>query len=200
MTDLAAEPAIRSSSTLWDANFQALHARFPKSHDSILFCLHELQQSDTVSLDDLKALANLHGIRITGASVAAARRLLAPRAPRPRRAAVAVEGDAGVGSRRAMDDVVRRDGRPEQAVRTDDSAPEQGGPVQQPESAAAGMTVVAAVPRTVRRPRVKRPEQEQNLGALVLDVVQRAVGDAEAEAERLRAAVRQAIEVLRASC
>ncbi len=47
----------------WDAQFAALKTRFPKAKDSIVFCIHALQNSPDIALDDLKAQAKLHGIR-----------------------------------------------------------------------------------------------------------------------------------------
>ena len=187
MTELMIEPKPEATAptgtTQWDANFQALHARFPKSNDSILFCLHELQQSDTVSLDDLKALASMHGIRITGASVAAARRLLVPRAPRRRRVVIAAEGDVvAVPAVPAADQAEQRELLPTPLDEVGDTVTEHRG---------HGRHEVA------RQPRVLRPDPDQDLGDLVLQAVQQAIGDAEAKAERLRAAVRKAIEVLR---
>lgn len=190
-TNLGPANAPPAPTTLWDANFRALHARFPKSNASILFCLHELQQSDTMSMSNLKALAAMHGIRITGASLTAARRLMVPRVARPRRAAVAAEG--GSEAPPAGDDAAQRDGRPELAVRADDSVPEQGGPGQQAELAASAEATASAA----RRLRVKQAQPDHDLGEMVLQAVQQAAGDAEAKAERLRAAVRSAIEVLR---
>ena len=63
--------------TDWDAAFAHLKARFPRIRDTILFCLHAIQQNPDIYLDDLKSLAEMHRLRITGASLAAARRLLA---------------------------------------------------------------------------------------------------------------------------
>ena len=75
MTEL--QPATSSPSP-WDAEFQRLRERLPKIKDSILFCVHALQQSPGIALDDLKAQADLHRIRVTGGSLNAARRLLRP--------------------------------------------------------------------------------------------------------------------------
>lgn len=66
----------------WDAAFTALKARYPKAKDSIVFCIHALQTNPEIAIDDLKAKAAMHGIRVTGASVNAAQRLMAPEEPR----------------------------------------------------------------------------------------------------------------------
>ena len=68
----------KANAGTWDAAFAALRARYPKAKDSIVFCIYELQNNPEVALDDLKARASMHGIRVTGASVNAAQRLMAP--------------------------------------------------------------------------------------------------------------------------
>jgi hypothetical protein len=47
-----------------------------------LFCIHALQQDSKVLLAKLKGLALMHGIRITGGSLAAARPQMEPKARR----------------------------------------------------------------------------------------------------------------------
>ena len=49
----------------WNAQFAALKARFPKVRDSVVLTIHALQSNPDIALDDLKAQANLHGIRVT---------------------------------------------------------------------------------------------------------------------------------------
>src|SRR5882672_7833863 len=70
MTATEASPAPPAS---WDVEFHRLRAGFPKAKDSILFCIHALQSNESIMLEDLKAQAAMHGIRVTGASVTAAR-------------------------------------------------------------------------------------------------------------------------------
>ncbi|MFQ5473305.1 MAG: hypothetical protein ACE5FA_10535 [Dehalococcoidia bacterium] len=60
----------------WDTQFAGLQTRFPKVKDTILLAFHVLQQDPDIALDDLKARAKLHGLRVTAATVSAARRLL----------------------------------------------------------------------------------------------------------------------------
>lgn len=73
----------------WDLAFARLRERFPKVKDTILFCVHALQSGDP-DLGDLKAQAQMHGLRITAASLNAARELLQPGSrPARRRAAPA---------------------------------------------------------------------------------------------------------------
>ena len=85
MTETELAPARSTATTTWNAAFAALKARFPKAKDSIAFCIHALQANPDIALDDLKAQALMHGIRITGASVTAAQKLMSgttkPKAP-----------------------------------------------------------------------------------------------------------------------
>ena len=60
----------------WNAQFAALKSRFPKVRDTILLAFYVLQSNPDIALDDLKAQAKLHGIKVTAASVNAARRLM----------------------------------------------------------------------------------------------------------------------------
>ena len=78
-TELAPEtvPATTTTQT-WDAQFQALKATFPRAKDSIVFCVHVLRQNPDIAIEDLKAQAAMHGIKVTAASVNAAQKLMAP--------------------------------------------------------------------------------------------------------------------------
>ncbi|MEO5617281.1 MAG: hypothetical protein ABIS67_05890, partial [Candidatus Eisenbacteria bacterium] len=78
MTATEPVPQTISATSAWDQEFANLKSRFPKAKDSIVFCLHVLQQNPDIEVDDLKARADMHGVRVTAASVAAARRLLVP--------------------------------------------------------------------------------------------------------------------------
>ena len=71
-------PSPKANTGTWDAAFTALKARHPKAKDSIVFCIHALRANPEIGLDDLKAQAAMHGIRVTAASVNAAQRLMAP--------------------------------------------------------------------------------------------------------------------------
>ena len=92
MTDIDTLPAPSSAAPdPWEADLARLRARFPKANASVLICIHALQQEVDVSLEDMRARAALHGIRITAASLLAARRALGlspPLGPRRRKAAV----------------------------------------------------------------------------------------------------------------
>jgi hypothetical protein len=62
----------------WAENLAAQKARFPNAKDSILFAIAALQDNPDIEIDDLKALASQQGIRVTAATVNAAKRLLDP--------------------------------------------------------------------------------------------------------------------------
>ena len=85
MTETLTVPESPASSTDWNTAFQTLRARYPKVREAIVVALHILMQNPDISLDDAKAPASLHGVRITAASVPAAQRLLSRRSS-PRRA------------------------------------------------------------------------------------------------------------------
>lgn len=79
MTETTLEPTTTDENTEtddWDTQFAALKTRFPKVKDTILFAFHVLQSNPDIAVDDLKAQAKLHDLRVTAASVNAARRLL----------------------------------------------------------------------------------------------------------------------------
>jgi len=60
----------------WTAQLEQLRARYKHVRPPILAALSLLLNDETISVDDAKAQAALHGVRITAASVSAARRLL----------------------------------------------------------------------------------------------------------------------------
>ena len=77
MTDLDTLPSpAPAEPDPWAADLARLRARFPKANASVLICIHALQQEVDVSLDDMRARAALHGIRVTAASLMAGRRAL----------------------------------------------------------------------------------------------------------------------------
>jgi len=103
----------------WDEQFDRLRKRFPGVRDTILFCVHALQNGSEVHLEALKAQAAMYGLRITGASLNAARRVLNPESvPRQRRRAqqpAAPPGAAPVPAHVAAPRQRGRGGVPEQA-------------------------------------------------------------------------------------
>ena len=83
-----------TTANTWTEAFETLKSRYPKVREPIVMALHILMQNPDIALDDAKAQAALHGVRITAASVTAAQRLLsrqdgdeAPKAARTPKAA-----------------------------------------------------------------------------------------------------------------
>lgn len=70
------ETTITKSPTAWNDQFVALKTRYPHVRDAILVALHIITQDRDIAIDDAKAQAQVHGVRITAASINAARRLL----------------------------------------------------------------------------------------------------------------------------
>jgi hypothetical protein len=60
----------------WNAQLAELQSRYRHVRPAILAALNVLQNEPELSVDDAKARAAKHGVRITAASVNAARRLL----------------------------------------------------------------------------------------------------------------------------
>lgn len=70
----------------WRAMLDALRQRFPGANDSTLFCIFKLQQDPELRLRDFRGEAMLHGLRIAGRSLHAARVLLGlAQEPAPKR-------------------------------------------------------------------------------------------------------------------
>ena len=148
MTETLTVPESPASSTDWNTAFQTLRARYPKVREAIVVALHILMQNPDISLDDAKAQASLHGVRITAASVSAAQRLLS-----------------------------RQDAAPA------------------PKAAPAAVATQLAKTRTRR---AAKPDAPVDIEGVVRDAVTRISAKAAADAERLRAAVRKAIDALEA--
>jgi hypothetical protein len=79
-TDMTATAPITTptENNPWAENLAAQKTRFPNAKDSILFAIAALQDNPDIPIDDLKTLASQQGIRVTAASVNAAKRLLDP--------------------------------------------------------------------------------------------------------------------------
>jgi len=76
MTETATATSPTTKNTAWNDQFAALKARYPHVRDAILVALHIISQDPDIAIDDAKAQAQVHGVRITAASINAARRLL----------------------------------------------------------------------------------------------------------------------------
>ncbi len=145
MSEPAPQPPSRPSTVSWDAAFAELKARFPKLREPIVVALHILMQNPDIALDDAKARANLHGVRITAASIAAAQRILTKQEPVPATKAPAVP------------------------------------------------------PAPKAAPRRERTAVASDPAGMIQQVVARLQQQSDAEAERLRVAIRKAIAVLQAA-
>lgn len=135
----------------WEGILEALRRRFPGQRDSVLFCIHKLQQDPDLSLPDFRDEAALHGIPVAGRALFSARVLLGLQAAEPK-----------------------------------------AKPAARP----------AAAPAAPRRPRRRRAERDAEADAgptieqRVLAAMQQIRSNAGEDAERLRAAIRQAIALL----
>jgi hypothetical protein len=162
----------------WDLEFERLRGRFPGAKASVLFCVHAFQQHPDISIADLKAQAEMHGMKVSVGSWTAARRLLAPPAAIADRPAPA-PGPAGT----PHDPATATPSS--QAVPVVAEEPVQGAfamranpPVEAPHKAITADDAEGPIERMVR---------------LVVTEVQ-AAGDA--KAEQLRAAIREALDVI----
>lgn len=138
MTDTATEPAHADA---WTQQLDALKARYRHVREPVLAALNILLHEPNVALDDAKARAQVHGVRITAASVAAARRL-----------------------------IDRMGAEPKPARKT---------------------------PAAARRPRPASTATDPE--ALIRGLITKLKDQENAEAERLRAAMRKAVSVLQAA-
>jgi hypothetical protein len=148
----------------------------------VLFCVHAFQQRPDITIADLKAQAEMHGLKVSVGSWAAARRLLAPPAAR-------VEGPEPA---------------PETARTPDDvTAPTPGSQIV---PVLAELPVLVAEAAVRANPPTEAPARAITVGdaegpiermvRLVVTEIQTA-GDA--KAERLRAAIREALALIEAA-
>lgn len=66
------------TSNTWDQQFARLRERYPRAKDTILICAYYLQQNPKITIQELRPLAEMHGLRVTLGSLNGARRLLSP--------------------------------------------------------------------------------------------------------------------------
>ncbi len=166
MTDLDTQPLpAPAAPDPWEADLARLRARFPKANASVLICIHALQQEVDVSLDDMRARAAMHGIRVTAASLMAGRRALGlspPPAVRVREVEDADEPLEAVEQRDAANLAVAEDR-----------------PVARRRQAPASSSRADEVERLLREFVAKADEERQRLrGAVrrVIEVVDEALG------------------------
>lgn len=70
------EPATEPSPDTWTRQIDELKARYKHVREPVLVALNILLHDADIALPDAKAQAQMHGVRITAASVDAARRLM----------------------------------------------------------------------------------------------------------------------------
>ena len=68
----------------WDGILATLRRRYPGQRDSVLFCIHKLQQNPELTLRDFRDEAALHGIPMAGRALHSARVLLGLQPAEPR--------------------------------------------------------------------------------------------------------------------
>jgi hypothetical protein len=79
----------------WESILDGWRRRYPGQRDSVLFCIHKLQQNPELTLRDFRDEARLHGIPVAGRSLHSARVLLGlAKAPVAREAEPETEPDA----------------------------------------------------------------------------------------------------------
>ena len=150
MTDTEASSSPTAAD--WNTTVLELRERFSGQKDSVLFCLHKLEQDAGVGLADLRDEAAALGIPMAGRALHSAKVLLGMATTKPRRTKAAAQ-----------------------------PAPEQP----------------AATTSTAARPGATRPAADG--GAIeeqVLSAVRKIQSAAGAEADRMRAAIREAVRVL----
>jgi hypothetical protein len=186
--------SVSTSAESWDAQFQALKARFARVKESVVFAIHALQTNPEIALEDIKAQATMHGLRVTAASVTAARRLLAPAPPKQLSGIDHSSIDETPAYEPTGNDFAIDEGATEVANVGDapEDPPAQTTTEQQSDPA-PGIT-----PNRRGRKRAQ-PVTGPDPSSLLLQFVAEIEERGHAEAERLRAAMRSAIEILQAA-
>ena len=83
----------------WSTTLEELRTRYPGQKDSVLFCVHKLQQDPAVGLPDLRDEATDRGIPMAGRALHSAKVLLGMAEARPRRPAEPRDERATAGQR-----------------------------------------------------------------------------------------------------
>jgi hypothetical protein len=144
--------------------------------------VHAFQQHPDISIADLKAQAEMHGLKVSVGSWAAARRLLAP--------------PAAVAERRAP--ATEPAGTPHDPATTTPSS--QAVPVAAEEPVqVAGSAAHANPPTEAPVKAITVDDAEGPIERMVRLVVAEVQAAGEASAERLRAAIREALAVIEAA-
>ena len=82
MTETAPQPTPPADD--WQARLTKLREQHPGQKDSILFCVHKLEQDSTVGLRDIRDEAARLGVPVAGRALHSAKLLLGLAAPKPR--------------------------------------------------------------------------------------------------------------------
>lgn len=108
-------PTRESIVSNWNDAVEALRERFPGTKDSILFCIHKLEQDASLGLKEMREEATEAGISLAGRSLHSAKVLLGMGEPvtRKPRAAKAEAGDEPPAADEASEEAPKkRRGRP----------------------------------------------------------------------------------------
>lgn len=152
----------------WEGILANLRRRYPGQKDSVLFCVHKLHANPELGLADFREEAQLHGIPMAGRALHSAKVLLGLAESKPRAK------------------------RPPTAAPAVATTPEAGAAPGAAE-ASAGDAPVAKQPRRARR---EPAAEDGSIETQVLDAVRQIQSAAGAEADKLRAAMREAITIL----
>jgi hypothetical protein len=76
MTDTATEPSPAAATDTWNLQLENLKSRYKHVRGPVLVALNILLHDENIEIADAKAQAQMHGVRITAASIQAARTLL----------------------------------------------------------------------------------------------------------------------------
>ena len=96
--DAPADPAPQSGNQdSWAQLLEQLRNRYPGQKDSVLFCIHKLQQNPDLTMRDFRDEAMLYGIPMAGRALHSAKVLLGLATAKPRAPRVATTKDDEVG-------------------------------------------------------------------------------------------------------
>lgn len=108
-------PTRESIVSNWNDAVEALRERFPGTKDSILFCIHKLEQDASLGLKEMREEASEAGISLAGRSLHSAKVLLGMGEPvtrKPRAAKAAPADETPAAAESGKDTAKKRRGRP----------------------------------------------------------------------------------------
>lgn len=173
---------------IWESARHELRARYPEARDGVLFCVFKLSENSDVSLRDFRDEAKLRGVPVSGRSLHSAKVLLGMAAPATRRTKEEMR------SRQVDGDQPSGGGAEKVAARQPHQGPE---PMPRPQRSQPTRSTARPEGRT-RHPSQATGEQT-NLEGKLAQALQDIQDSANAEADRLRGAISQAIEILQAA-